>query len=382
MAPRTLTLNETLDRYINRIALFLRPNTVTNTRSVINGFIRYLKSEYPRVSSFVQVKRCHIEAWITYLGHKPLRRSTRRYKIVKIRSFFGRIKDWAWIQGSGDNLFGRGDLPPRDRGLPRPLSDETDRRLQDQLRRRGGFVHKAVLILRNTGLRLQEFLDLKVDALRVLPGGAAELHVPIGKLHSERVIPVSAETVAIFQELCELRGFPPPALDPETGKPAHFLIVRPTGERIGPDTVRHQLNRIEKDAQLNEHVTPHRLRHTFATTMLRAGMTLPGLMKILGHRNVGMTLRYAEVTGLDVQRAFEKAVKVLEGRYEIPTLPVIYEKPGKGSTRSAILAQLNVLAVVMEAFRQDHATASQKKGVQRLVERIRRLTEDFKGLTK
>jgi hypothetical protein len=227
---------------------------------------------------------------------------------------------------------------------------------------------------------MQEFLDLKVDSLRKLPGGAGELHVPLGKLHSERVIPVSAETVQIFEELCELRGSPPAVTDPETGKPAHFLIMRPTGGRFSRDAFRYHLGKIEKEAKLKEHLTPHRLRHTFATAMLRAGMTLPTLMKILGHRTIGMTLRYAEITGLDVQRAYEKAMEALQGRYEIPALTATYRESGKGPSRQAILSQLSTLAAAMETFRRDHAKPSERKRIQRLVERLRRVSADFNGL--
>jgi site-specific recombinase XerD len=380
MARKTRTLDETRNRYLKTIALSLRPHTVANSRSVIDGFIRYLRAEYPRVSSFAQVKRFHIEAWISYLGHQPLVRSTRRNRIIKLRVFFQKIQALGWKEAPGVDLFRRGDPPPEDRCLPRPFSDETDRRLEDELRQRGGFIHKGLLLLRNTGLRMQEFLDLRVDSLRKLPGGAGELHVPLGKLHSERVIPVSAETVEIFEELCELRGCPPPVADPETGKPTHFLIMRPTGKRFSRDAFRYHLEKIEKEARLKEHPTPHRMRHTFATAMLRAGMSLPALMKILGHRTIGMTLRYAEVTGLDVQRAYEKALDALEGRYAIPALPATRGKSGKSSSRQAILTQLNALATAMEAFRRDHAKPSQAKRLQRLVERLRRLTADFRGL--
>lgn len=382
MARKSRTLNETRNRYLETIALSLRPNTVTNSRTVIDGFIRYLKSEHPSVSSFAQVQRLHVEAWMTYLRHKGLRRNTRRNRIIKLRVFFQKIEALGWSEAPGVDLFHRGDLPPQDRCLPRPFSDETDRRLQQELRRRGGFIHKGLLFLRNTGLRMQEFLDLKVDSLRKLPGGAGELHVPLGKLHSERVIPVSAETVDLFDELCQLRGSPPPVTDPETGKPGHFLIMRPNGRRFSRDAFRYHLGKIEKEIQLKEHPTPHRMRHTFATTMLRAGMTLPTLMKLLGHRTIGMTLRYAEVTGLDVQRAYEKALEVLQGRYEIPALPATptLGKSGKRPSRKAILTQLNALASAMEAFRRDHAKPSQKKRLQRLVERLRRLANDFKRL--
>jgi hypothetical protein len=229
---------------------------------------------------------------------------------------------------------------------------------------------------------MQELLDLKVDALRKESGGLAVLHVPLGKLHSERVIPITDETAEIFGELRKLSGSPPGVVDPETGKLAHFLIVRRNGRRFTRHAFVYQLRKIEKEAQLKEHPTPHRLRHTYATSMLRAGMSLPVLMKLLGHRTIVMTLGYAQVSGRDVEQAYVKAMEALEGRYEIPIAPTLFSRgqSSKTSDREAILSQLSILTVILETFRRDHAKPSQKKRIQRFVERLRRLAADFKGL--
>jgi hypothetical protein len=197
------------------------------------------------------------------------------------------------------------------------------------------------------------------------------------------VIPVSDETVELFGELRKLRDSPPPAVDPETGKLAHFLIVRPNGRRFSRDAFRYHLGKIEREIQLKEHPTPHRLRHGYATRMLRAGMSLTGLMKLLGHRTIVMTLRYALVANRDVEQAYARALEALEGRYEIPIPPALLNR-GQSTTSSdgqAILSQISALAMTLDTFRRDHAKPSQKKRIQRFVERLRRLANDFRGLT-
>jgi integrase len=68
------------------------------------------------------------------------------------------------------------------------------------------------------------------------------------------------------------------------------------------------------------HVTPHRLRHTFATEMLRLGISLPALMKLLGHKDIRMTLRYVQVTQQDLQREFHQARENAAHRHRAPTL--------------------------------------------------------------
>lgn len=68
------------------------------------------------------------------------------------------------------------------------------------------FIPKALLFLRKTGLRIQELLDLKVDALRDGPGSVMSLHVPLGKLHSERVIPISDDAAEMESPLISWVG--------------------------------------------------------------------------------------------------------------------------------------------------------------------------------
>ncbi len=373
-------LERTLDRFLRTITLTLRPNTVVEYRYVIALFIRFLRREHPSVSSFWNLKRQHIEAWLRHLGERELKRSTKRRSVVEVRSFLEKIRSWGWPEAPEDVLFQPGDLPPPDRYLPRPLSEETDRALRKYLGERGGLIPRALLLLRGTGLRCQELLDLEVDALEKLSDDRWALHVPLGKLHSERVIPVDAVTARVFEEIRELRGNPPSARDPETGKPLQYLIVRPDGSRPTALGLRYHLRMARKRARLEEHPTPHRLRHTFATEMLRAGMRLPVLMKLLGHRTIDMTLRYAEVTGIDVQRAYLDTRAALERRYELPRLPAAHRPSNRNSARRAILTHVETLAAELEAFRRDYGKKSEKKRLQRFVERLRRLAMDFKSL--
>lgn len=69
-------------------------------------------------------------------------------------------------------------------------------------------------------------------------------------------------------------------------------------------------------------VNPHRLRHSFATEMVRLGVSLPALMRMMGHRDIRMTLRYVEVVQLDLQREFHRARQSTASLYSIPQLPL------------------------------------------------------------
>jgi site-specific recombinase XerD len=259
MAQEASELRKTQRRYLEAIALLRRPNTVTNSRTATNAFIAYLESEHPELSSFSELNRSHIDGWLRHLAGRPLRRSTRRNLIIKVRRFVETLQEWGWEEAPEALLFRRGDLPPEDKCLPKPLSEDVDKALQEELSREDSLISKALLLARLTGVRSQELLDLKVDDLRKLSADEFALHVPVGKLHDDRVIPLSAAAARLFVEIRELRGDPPP--DPETGEPWQFLLVRQDGKRYTREALRKALKRAERRANLREHPTPHRLRH-------------------------------------------------------------------------------------------------------------------------
>ncbi len=170
----------------------------------------------------------------------------------------------------------------------------------------------------------------------------------------------------------KLRGSPPG----ETS--AGFLITHPDGRRYTREALRHALAAAERRAGLAEHPTPHRLRHTYATELLRAGMRLTVLMKLLGHRTIAMTLRYAALTGMDVQRAYAEAMDVVKELYDLAS---VRPKRGRPETASAIhrsiRERLEEVATDLDRLRRDHAREDRKKKIQRLRERLRRLTDDL-----
>ena len=83
-----------------------------------------------------------------------------------------------------------------------------------------------------------------------------------------------------------------------------------------------KLKRVARTASITENVHPHRLRHTYATELLRSGVSLIGVMKLLGHKTLRMTLRYVEVTDEDLGREYLIAIEQTRHRYsELKDVP-------------------------------------------------------------
>ncbi len=177
--------------------------------------------------------------------------------------------------------------------------------------------------MRATGIRIGECLDLSLDCPRQLEPDRWALHVALGKLHTERLVPADPELRQIVERILALRASAPPSY---LAKAQPLLLPRSRRQTLDK-TLRSVLAQTAKRAGCFSHVTPHRLRHSFATEMLRLGASLPALMQLLGHKDIRMTLRYVEVTQQDLQREFHQTRQNTAHSHELPTLVFPKNRP-------------------------------------------------------
>jgi integrase len=260
--------------------------------------------------------------------------------LIRLRKLFDLLADHAFPPRPG--LLLSEDLPRLDQNLPRPLSPENDERLLAELHRSDHLLAAALLLTRLTGMRLGETADLAPDCLHQAGEDRWLLHVPLGKLHTERWVPVDQEVGELVARLRFLRTLPPVA-------PAEFLLPRPKGRGVLCTQLRSFLADAAQRCGIPAHVVPHQLRHTYATSMLRAGVSLPGLMKLLGHRTANMTLRYLEITQQDLQREFQ--LSHTSPRHLLP-LPAEVKPDPAVADAATVLDRLSTAIRLLDWFRQ------------------------------
>lgn len=112
----------------------------------------------------------------------------------------------------------REDFPALPEYLPRPLSPEDDHRLQEELRRKDDLYSNALLLTRITGIRIGECIHLPLDCLRQVGPEQWALHVPLGKLHTERLVPLDSEGLRLLKRILELRSMASPGFTRSTGE--------------------------------------------------------------------------------------------------------------------------------------------------------------------
>ena len=180
----------------------------------------------------------------------------------------------------------------------------------------------TLLLARLTGIRIGECIHLPLDCLRHVAPEQWALHVPLGKLHTERLVPLDSEGRRLFALFQTLR-----------------LALADFAKRAGcVDT---------------SPISPHRLRHTWASDMLRCGISLPALKELMGHKDIRMTLRYLKVTQPDLQREFYRARHNTAQPYCIPSLSVSTATADLPGIRHALAATRHLLEMYRRQFSDD-----------------------------
>ncbi|ADU00716.1 tyrosine-type recombinase/integrase [Mycolicibacterium gilvum] len=301
--------------YLNRKYATCVPKTVSSLATRLAHFGRYLAAADPSLTSLNQLdRRRHIEPFITSLTTatnsvtgEPITVADRIRRIHAVGNFLAEITEWGWDDAPPRRLIFRTDLPRPPRCLPRYLPVDSDRKLTAALAKSPyRLAADALLVQRACGLRIGELLDLELDCIHEIPGQGSWLKVPLGKLNSERMIPVNDEVLTLVDRITTTRSSGRPMIHPRTGAPADFLFTH-HGKRLSQNAVREELNRAAQAASLG-HITPHQLRHTYATALINAGVSLQALMALLGHVSTQMSLRYAHLFDHTVRTEYERAL--------------------------------------------------------------------------
>ncbi len=339
----------------------------------IRNFLNFLGAQYPQVHSLPQLRRDpHILAWFTSLRSRqpPLATVTYTIHLFHLRRILEELASTENIPILA-HLILRQDTPRQDHYLPRPLTVDQDKIIQQELLRRDDRNSNAFLLLRHTGMRIGECADLSFDCLRPVGPDSWALHVPLGKLKTERLIPVDSFVCRLLDRLRLLRSQDPLPAD-------GFLLARPTGRCALLRQLRNCWREILVTIGITKRIVPHQLRHSFGTEMLRAGVSFPAVMKLLGHLTPEMTMRYVDVCLLDLQREFHLARS--QPRHLLPAsrLPASIRSPQ--ANLASLLDSLHLTQHVLEMFRRNLPQGSDRRFLDRLANRLTKIASETRKL--
>ena len=166
----------------------LNPDTTRHYRGTVRNFLLYLAKDHPDVNSLVSLRRDpHILGWMARLRSQqpPLVTASYINRLLALRCI---LTELAWMNQLPElaHFIRSDDIPRLPQRLPRPLTPEQDQQLQQEFVHRNDLGSNALLLIRHTGVRIGECADLSFDCLRGTGPNQWAVHVPLGKLKTER----------------------------------------------------------------------------------------------------------------------------------------------------------------------------------------------------
>jgi len=274
-------------------------NTIAAYRNDLSQFVRFLTKLDPPVTSWTEVKKDRIVNYILHLKEREYTSSTVARKVAAIKSFFhflladGIIKDDPTVTL---------DSPKVKKRLPKALSHDLVSRLLAEASKHSnpkGQRDKALLeLLYATGMRVSELVLLNVDDVNL---ASANVRC-FGKGAKERIIPIYDRAVYALEEYLR-KGRPRLMKDPN--EKALFLNHR--GKRLTRQGLWLIIKHYADELDMGSEVTPHTLRHSFATHMLSGGAGLREVQKLLGHANISTTQVYTHVDSERLREVYDES---------------------------------------------------------------------------
>jgi site-specific recombinase XerD len=312
------------------------------------------------------LNRRHMELFLKYLNKLKIYPSTRLRSFSTIKAYL----NWLWahtrIANHPDTLLIIKDRPKVPKMLPKPFSLDMDNKLHSIFLNSDDIFYKGFLLMRKTGIRVGELVNLEFDCIVTDLDKNIYLKVPLGKLNSERMVPLSLASVDLIKKIQAQSSY-----YAKQNNIIEFnrLILKPNGEPCAYGNFRIRMADIQSDYPVEQVVQSHKLRHTCASELVNAGMSLFSLKEFLGHKDIHMTLKYSALSPIAVSDEYNKTLSKLQEKFPIQNLM----KASSDSSKKPL--QINDLITNLTKRTDSHS-----KKIYTLIRRLRRIKNDLENI--
>lgn len=249
-----------------------------------------------------------IRAYLAHLGEKQYSPATTARKIATLRSFYKWALRSNFVASNPMTLI---RTPRQNKRLPKAITVEQIERLlsapseRDVLGRRDRGMLETIY---STGIRVSELVGLDIGDLDL---ETESMHVR-GKGKKERLVPLGTHALHAIRRYIEMVES-----DPRFGTKwreavagggaGHALFINKHGGRLSSRSVRRKLDKYLRESGLDPTISPHTLRHSFATHLLDNGADLRSVQELLGHQSLSTTQVYTHLTTDRMREAYDKA---------------------------------------------------------------------------
>lgn len=274
----------TLDAYYRDLSIFF-------------DFLYNYTGQETTLKDLKEIEVREFRSYISKQAARNIKKSSIARRLSPVKNFFRFLATQKLVKNSAISVI---SAPRRNKVLPKAMEVDDTFNFLDYLKERGGNDWQELrdlavfVLLYGCGLRISEALSLNVgdlsnkDFLRIKGKGNKERIVPI--------LPIILDSINRYIDVCpyELR----------TGEP---LFLGKRGERLSPRIVQRKMQKIRYELNLPDNLTPHALRHSFATHLLAEGTDLRSIQELLGHSSLSTTQRYTDVQIETLKKEYNKS---------------------------------------------------------------------------
>jgi integrase/recombinase XerD len=275
----------------------LAKNTIESYQRDLKNYSLYL-ANVEEISTFNEVTRVNIVQFLGHLKDQGKSSKTVARHVASIRSFHQfLLREKCTDQDPTVHI----ETPKTERNLPRILSIEEVEALLEAPEESTplGMRDKAMLeLLYATGIRVSELISLKMEDVHLTMGFVR----CIGKGNKERIIPIGKTAMSVLDKYLENARL---KLRSKKHKDEH-LFLNHHGKGLTRQGFWKNLKALAKKANIEKDLTPHTLRHSFATHLLENGADLRAVQEMLGHADISTTQIYTHVTKTRLKDVYSK----------------------------------------------------------------------------
>ena len=249
-------------------------------------------------TDLININEVLVSEYLEYLYSKGLNRNTISRKLSAIRSFYNYLLQNTIVK---TNYFKEISNPKKNKTLPKYAKDNDLEKMFNSFDITKPLEQRNSLILEMlyaTGIRVSELTNIKLNnidkynnSIKILGKGSKERIVFYGSFCEDRLNLYLSEGRKLILK----------------NKKCDYLLINKSGNKLSERYIRKMIDNVVTKCEIEYHISPHTLRHTFATDMLNAGADLVSVKELLGHSNLNTTSIYTHVSNEQIKKVYNFA---------------------------------------------------------------------------
>lgn len=272
----------------------LSKNTVLAYKTDLLEYQNFL-IKYQHINSVEEVDKDMVLKYIASLKRANLAKTSIARKITAIKSFHHYLTNERIVR---EDVAYYIDTPKKNLHLPVVLSEDEINKMLEAIDTSTliGKRNRAMLeLLYGSGLRISELLDLKIGSIHM-----NEKYISvIGKGDKERIIPLGEISIITLRDYIEN------ARSKLSKKPGSLLFYNYKGDKLSRQAVFKYIKNLAKEVGIEKNISPHTIRHSFATHLLANGASLRIVQELLGHEDISTTQIYTHIDKKQLKDMYE-----------------------------------------------------------------------------